>query len=91
MWPAPVRRYGTGARIFADASGGDGPRSAYGPNESLRSFGQTAPQTYGRFGRWLSVREGTQAMLHLAVSDGKIDFKNTKFEIKDEEGKGLFA
>ena len=29
-------------------------------------------------GRWLSVREGTQAMLHLAVADGKIDFKNTR-------------
>ncbi len=38
-------------------------------------------------GRWVSVREGTQAMLHLAVVDGKIDFKNTKFEIKDDEGK----
>ena len=33
-------------------------------------------------GSWISVREGTQAMLHLAVADGKIDFKNTKFEIK---------
>lgn len=38
-------------------------------------------------GRWISIREGTQAQLHLAVVDGEIDFKNTKFEIKDAEGK----
>ena len=38
-------------------------------------------------GRWISIREGTQAHLSLAVKDGKIDYANTKFEIRDLEGK----
>ena len=38
-------------------------------------------------GRWISIREGTQAHLNLVIKDGKIDFANTKFEIRDEEGK----
>ena len=38
-------------------------------------------------GRWISIREGTQAHLNLAIKDGKIDYENTKFEIRDQEGK----
>jgi len=38
-------------------------------------------------GRWISIREGTQAHLNLVIKDGKIDFAKTKFEIRDEDGK----
>ena len=63
------------------------PVSLMGQLESANLAVNLPLKSTADLGRWLSVREGTQAHLNLAIKDGKIDFANTKFEIRDEDGK----